>query len=711
MGQISVVLDNRISGQQFSIKLRDDVAVEELLPALAEALSLSEDNYALIVQGQDDPLDPATTLGSAGLAEGSRLRLEKAELPLVAEIEEVVATGEPQTEQPLAEAPAPAETAAPPVEEAVEPVLPPPAPTDEAVAPAKQVATERPARPRRFGWLAWGLSLLGLIVLAGIGFGVTKIIQSAEPGDPDLPLVIGRIDDPAAPNRPSDVAVDDQGNVYVVDWGNKRLQAFDSQGDLLWTYTELEEPERVDIDEQGQVYILDRETVVVLDAAGSYLNRWTAEGATDLFVGEGRIGLRLGGREGGSLRWFRFDGDRLNTVPLEKDKTHYITVGPDNHIYDLRLFSVGEDHVRELVELDEHGNQVRTILSRSAAQGLFPSPTAIAVDQDGWLYYVENSNHKYIVFDSTGTIHYNNRGRSNVARNNLHYGSAAVAVDHEGYAYTVHPYHNRVRKFDRDGQLVQEFGQGGSGPGEFLQPMGTATFKNKLYVCDYGNLRIQIFDSRGKYVDEWSVGDVEDHSHPSDIAISQDGQVYVADGFGNSVYQLDLDGNLMSTWQLDARTANAIAVDDKGYVYVLDLSANELIKLASNGQEIARFEIRGNDIAIAPDGSLWTPRWHELVQWTSAGEELRQWDMPCATIWLAQQGDFFCTTGMGVTRYDQDGNFLAEWSDDSISLDATRYWGGIRLHGDNQGHLYLANSYENYVLEIAAPEPGGTGEQ
>ena len=34
-------------------------------------------------------------------------------------------------------------------------------------------------------------------------------------------------------NHPSDVAVDSSGDVYVADWGNKKVQIFDSGGEIL----------------------------------------------------------------------------------------------------------------------------------------------------------------------------------------------------------------------------------------------------------------------------------------------------------------------------------------------------------------------------------------------------------------------------------------------------------------------------------------------
>jgi hypothetical protein len=47
---------------------------------------------------------------------------------------------------------------------------------------------------------------------------------------------------------------------------------------------------------------------------------------------------------------------------------------------------------------------------------------------------------------------------------------------------------------DREGKLLFRFGQSGNQPGEFEKPRGLCTdSKDRLYVMDSGNQRIQVF--------------------------------------------------------------------------------------------------------------------------------------------------------------------------------------------------------------------------
>lgn len=63
---------------------------------------------------------------------------------------------------------------------------------------------------------------------------------------------------------PADIAVDDAGNVYVLDSGNHRIQKFDPQGNFLASFGrpgqgpgEFQHPQSIDIDAQGFMYVSD----------------------------------------------------------------------------------------------------------------------------------------------------------------------------------------------------------------------------------------------------------------------------------------------------------------------------------------------------------------------------------------------------------------------------------------------------------------------
>jgi DNA-binding beta-propeller fold protein YncE len=87
--------------------------------------------------------------------------------------------------------------------------------------------------------------------------------------------------------RPKGVAVDNQGNVYVLDTYD-RVQKFDSGGRYLTQWGshgsgngELYWPEGLAADKQGNFYVADtwNNRIQMFDAAGNYLRQWGTQGS------------------------------------------------------------------------------------------------------------------------------------------------------------------------------------------------------------------------------------------------------------------------------------------------------------------------------------------------------------------------------------------------------------------------------------------------
>jgi sugar lactone lactonase YvrE len=83
----------------------------------------------------------------------------------------------------------------------------------------------------------------------------------------------------------------------------------------------------------------------------------------------------------------------------------------------------------------------------------------------------------------------------------------------------------RILKFTKDGTFIKAWGEAGSGPGQFNIPHSLAIdSQGRLFVADRGNVRIQIFDQEGKFIDEWY-----QFSRLSGIYIDRNDMVYGAD--------------------------------------------------------------------------------------------------------------------------------------------------------------------------------------
>lgn len=88
-------------------------------------------------------------------------------------------------------------------------------------------------------------------------------------------------------NKPTDVAIAKDGSFYVSDgYGNSRIVKFSAQGKYLFEWGkrgdkpgEFDIPHGIDLDENGNVYVADRENsrIQVFDAKGKFLHQITNE--------------------------------------------------------------------------------------------------------------------------------------------------------------------------------------------------------------------------------------------------------------------------------------------------------------------------------------------------------------------------------------------------------------------------------------------------
>jgi sugar lactone lactonase YvrE len=101
-----------------------------------------------------------------------------------------------------------------------------------------------------------------------------------------------------------------------------------------------------------------------------------------------------------------------------------------------------------------------------------------------------------------------------------------LAVAPSGDLYVSDGYGNaRVHRFAPGGQLLQSWGEPGTGEGQFVTPHGIWVHPDgRVFVCDRENDRLQIFDQYGRYLEMWT-----DVQRPTQLFIDAQGMTYVAE--------------------------------------------------------------------------------------------------------------------------------------------------------------------------------------
>jgi len=148
-----------------------------------------------------------------------------------------------------------------------------------------------------------------------------------------------------------------------------------------------------------------------------------------------------------------------------------------------------------------------------------------------------------------------------------------VLVTQNGDFFVTDGYGNhRVVKFNKDGKLIKTFGTQGSGPGEFRIPHSIVQDSSgRLIVVDRCGLhatgctdnRIEIFDTDGKFLDQWShLGGVSLYITGGDtLYVGVIGKISVADA---------LTGKVRGVIE-KAGINHGITVDKEGDVYAADI--------------------------------------------------------------------------------------------------------------------------------------------
>ena len=231
-----------------------------------------------------------------------------------------------------------------------------------------------------------------------------------------------------------------------------------------------------------------------------------------------------------------------------------IDIGPDGNIwaydrcgeFDLAAGACDASKVDPVLKFDRRTGKILA----SFGGGLFVVPHGLHVDRDGNVWVTDfatnkagTKGHQVFKFSPDGKI-LMRLGRAGVAGSGpdtfnqpcdvitAPNGDIFVADGHNGQNDNPAPGSTgRIMKFTKDGKFIKQWGQIGSGRGEFRTPHAMAfDSRGRLFVADRGNHRIQIFDQDGNYIDSYY-----QFSRVSDMFITADDTLYAIDSESDQV--------------------------------------------------------------------------------------------------------------------------------------------------------------------------------
>jgi sugar lactone lactonase YvrE len=270
--------------------------------------------------------------------------------------------------------------------------------------------------------------------------------------------------------------------------------------------------------------------------------------------------------------------------------------------------------------------------------------------------------------------------------------------------------------------FLDEWGQSGTGGGDFNKPHGVAVdASGNVYVTDGFHDRIQKFDSNGTFLRMWGWG-VQDGSsafqvctsgcqegtpgagdgqvdNPWGVAVDSVANVYVADFFNHRVQKFDSSGTFLEMWGWGVQ-------DGSSALQVCTSGCQKGLNGAGDGQLSSP-----TGIAVDSSGNVYTCQYGSaFVQvFNGAGTFLSKWggygtgdgelDGPQG-LTVDSFGNVYVadTFNNRIQKLDSSGNFVTKWG--TYGTGATEFDSPQDVAVDSRQDVYVADFFNHRVQKF-----------
>ncbi|MFN2434336.1 MAG: 6-bladed beta-propeller [Nitrososphaeraceae archaeon] len=231
---------------------------------------------------------------------------------------------------------------------------------------------------------------------------------------------------------------------------------------------------------------------------------------------------------------------------------------------------------------------------------------------------------------------------------------------------------------DKGFTFVNMWGSFGKGNGRFDGQNDVDPLNGRVYVADYANHRIQVFDTKGNYVTKWGTyGEENGQIHKaSALTVVPSGNIYLSDQFNYRIQEFTSNGTFVTTWGTKGEGDGQFlhphvpGVDSEGNVYVSDRDLANVQKFTGDGKFIMKWSEEGSN-----DGQLSKP---ESVVIDSKDN-----------VYVADFGNH------RIQKFTKDGEFILKWG--SKGIENGEFNGPAGLSIDRNDNIYITDRNNNRI--------------
>ena len=334
--------------------------------------------------------------------------------------------------------------------------------------------------------------LIGLLAFAVIAAPISaqdEEVPSSTLTKPELLKLWGSVgDDPGRFQSPWGIDIGPDGQIFLSDHKNQRVQVFTREGEFVREFGQsggwlepgqLRGPVGISIGPDGNVYVADAwsHRVQAFTREGEFLRSWQGPSS----------GL---------------PDDDPRMTPWG------IAVGPEGHVF------VSDLNLHQIYKFSNEGELIDIWGERGTGPGQFTHPTGMEVSPNHQLYVVDSLNHRVQVFDLNGEFQFawgdqcsiyihpdrgcdDPDGDGPLGKTDAQFDSPwGITFDADGRAYVADSANKRIQVFTPDGEFLLKWGEFGRAPGEFDNSVDVEVdAEGRIYVVDLNNQRIQKFSA------------------------------------------------------------------------------------------------------------------------------------------------------------------------------------------------------------------------